>query len=87
MLRWLGLERVAPSPGETGFKDWWRRANRRTAKEMRRGLNSLVILTACEIWKHRKPAVHLDSDQDNSRRSTAVGDGWIGAKKLGQVIG
>ncbi|RCV40403.1 hypothetical protein SETIT_9G050600v2, partial [Setaria italica] len=41
---------------------WWRRAISSVPKEVRKGFNSLIILIAWEVWKHRNDCVF-----DNSR--------------------
>uniref|UniRef100_A0A0A9HM32 Uncharacterized protein n=1 Tax=Arundo donax TaxID=35708 RepID=A0A0A9HM32_ARUDO len=56
-LQRLHLGTIAPQPSSNHFSNWWRRAMRGVAKEHRKGLNSLVILIAWEIWKHRNDCV------------------------------
>lgn len=56
-FRWLRVERLSPQPGETSFQDWWRRTSKRAGKEVRRGVNSLVILVAWLLWKYRNRCV------------------------------
>ncbi|GJN39506.1 hypothetical protein PR202_gb28629 [Eleusine coracana subsp. coracana] len=48
---------LAPSADEVGFKEWWRRAARKAPCKMRKGLNSVVILTSWSIWKYRNKCV------------------------------
>ncbi|TVU34045.1 hypothetical protein EJB05_15869, partial [Eragrostis curvula] len=49
----LGLERVVPKRREKSFADWWSRAICKVKKEDRKGVNSLIILTAWLLWKRR----------------------------------
>jgi len=53
----LGLLDSAPSPNDQVFADWWRKARKRAAKEKRKGLNTLIILGAWMLWKHRNSCV------------------------------
>jgi hypothetical protein len=39
------------------FSGWWRKAIAAAPKEIRKGLNSLIILVAWEVWKHRNGCV------------------------------
>ncbi|WVZ88496.1 hypothetical protein U9M48_035013 [Paspalum notatum var. saurae] len=57
ILSKLGLAFIAPQPGCTGFTCWWRQSVKRVGKDMRKGLNSLIILVAWQIWKHRNSCV------------------------------
>jgi len=38
-------------------KDWWRKSARKVQKQHRKGFNSLVILGAWILWKHRNACV------------------------------
>lgn len=90
-LSWLGMERLTPTPMDASFQGWWRRANRRAATEERRGLNSLVMLVAWELWKQRnrcvfdaaKPCVQtvLQQIKDEAKAWAAAG-----AKRLRQLL-
>ena len=67
ILDGLGLRSLAPQPGCCRFISWWCTATKAVPKEMRKGLNCLIILVAWEIWKHRnacvfegkRPCVHI----------------------------
>jgi hypothetical protein len=39
------------------FSEWWRKANERVLGSGKKGLNSLVILGASTLWKHRNRCV------------------------------
>lgn len=60
----LGLLNLTPDPDPSvsHFPSWWRRAISSVPKEVRKGFNSLIILIAWEVWKHRNDCVF-----DNSR--------------------
>ncbi|WVZ63192.1 hypothetical protein U9M48_012845 [Paspalum notatum var. saurae] len=53
----LGLPSIVPQPGCTRFSNWWGQSIKSVEKAIRKGLNSLVILVAWEIWKHRNACV------------------------------
>jgi hypothetical protein len=42
---------------ESSFAEWWCRTIKRVRKEDRKGVNSLIILGAWMIWKHRNAYV------------------------------
>jgi hypothetical protein len=39
------------------FLNWWSRAVKTDPKKLRKGLNTLIMLAAWEIWKHRNDCV------------------------------
>jgi hypothetical protein len=51
------MPELAPNIAETFFPKWWRKVVKLVPKERRHGLNSLIILTAWEIWKHMNSCV------------------------------
>jgi hypothetical protein len=56
-LQHLDFMHLAPQPVVIHFSGWWKRAIAAAAKEVRKGLNSLIILVAWDIWKHRNARV------------------------------
>lgn len=52
----MGMQELCPTH-EDSFQSWWRTSSSRTTDQMRKGLNSLVILGAWTIWKHRHRCV------------------------------
>lgn len=56
-LNSLGLNALAPQPGCRRFVGWWCTATKAVPKEMKKSVNSLIILVAWEIWKHRDACV------------------------------
>jgi hypothetical protein len=91
VLQQLRLLQLAPQPSVTCFSGWWKRSIAAVPKEARKGLNTLIILVAWEIWKHRNTCVF-----DNKRPSvqeviTAIsleGGLWCsaGASKLQELF-
>jgi hypothetical protein len=57
LFRPLNLSDHIPSQQEVSFEDWWRRTIKSVKKESRKGVNSLIILGAWTIWKHRNSCV------------------------------
>ena len=53
ILHELGLPAIVPQPGCTRFSNWWCQSIKSVEKNLRKGLNSLIILVTWEIWKHR----------------------------------
>ncbi|WVZ75617.1 hypothetical protein U9M48_023654 [Paspalum notatum var. saurae] len=53
ILHTLNFASLAPSAEDTRFFTWWARSISLVPKEARKGLNTLIILVAWEIWKFR----------------------------------
>jgi hypothetical protein len=47
------------------FQEWWREAESRVPKLQKKGFNSIVILVAWWLWKHRNACV-FDGASPNS---------------------
>jgi hypothetical protein len=56
-LHKVGLHRLTPGLATTTFQDWWKEAECQVPKNQKRGFNSLVILVAWWLWKHRNECV------------------------------
>ena len=57
ILSALGLQDRVPSSHEISFGDWWRKAIKNLPKEKKKGLNTVIILGAWILWKHRNACV------------------------------
>jgi hypothetical protein len=57
LLRPLSLGEYIPRQRERNFAEWWRKVVKRVQKEHKRGVNSIIILGAWMIWKHRNAYV------------------------------
>jgi hypothetical protein len=57
LFRLLGLQDLVPQPEVQSFDDWWRQGSSSVGEQLRNGYNSLVILGAWSIWKHRNRCV------------------------------
>ena len=81
VLHQFGLLHLAPQSAVTRFSGWWKRSTAAIPKEARKGLNSLIILVAWEIWKHRNTYV-FDNKRQVFRRSLGplVRRGGFGAR-------
>ncbi|WVZ55719.1 hypothetical protein U9M48_006344 [Paspalum notatum var. saurae] len=53
----LGMQALSPQPDGKSFSGWWSGAVNQVPKEVKKGLNSLIILVAWEIWKHKNVCV------------------------------
>jgi hypothetical protein len=63
LLGTIGLQELALQPADDSFEAWWSRSSTRMQGQHRQGFNSLIILRAWVIWKHRNQcrAFHLVS--------------------------
>jgi len=57
VLQPLNLAHVMPSRSISSFAEWWRRSWKKIPKQLRKGFNSLCILGAWTLWKHRNACV------------------------------
>ena len=57
VLQPLNLVALVPSRRTVSLADWWLRAWRKVPKQHKKGFNSLVMLGAWIIWKHRNACV------------------------------
>jgi hypothetical protein len=53
----VNLETLAAQPTDVSFDEWWRKVESAVGDEMRKGVNSLIILGTWTIWKHRNDCV------------------------------
>jgi hypothetical protein len=51
------LQVLSPQPEDSSFLHWWEKASRAVTGPARKGLNSLFILGAWVLWKHRNRCV------------------------------
>jgi hypothetical protein len=56
-LQQVHLQMLTPQPDVSSFLEWWREANERAPGQIKAWLNSLVILGAWTLWKHRNRCV------------------------------
>jgi hypothetical protein len=71
------LQGLSPQPDDTSFFEWWRRANETVGGAARKGLNSIFILGAWVLWKHRNSCVF-----DAAAPSLAVALSQAGEERL-----
>ena len=57
ILSLVGLQQYTPGPDALSFIEWWHHAMQQIEKQHRKGFNSLVVLVAWWIWKHRNACV------------------------------
>ncbi|KAL6626269.1 hypothetical protein ACP70R_029995 [Stipagrostis hirtigluma subsp. patula] len=53
----FGFQRCVPSQSEASFAEWWRRSRKRIPKDKRKGFNTLIVMGAWLLWKHRNACV------------------------------
>lgn len=87
-----GLQHVAPDVSKANLATWWRRAHRRVNRESKKGFNSLVMLVAWALWKHRNRCVFDKRPprmQDIQREIIEEATLWgmAGAKRLKELLG
>ena len=57
LLQKFGLHVLAPGLDDEFFEDWWANACERVAGQAKKGLNSIIILGAWNLWNHRSRCV------------------------------
>jgi len=57
LLHSIGLSQLSPAVNDSPFDAWWERVAAAVTGDVQRGLNSLIILGAWCIWKHRNNCV------------------------------
>jgi len=67
VLSMIGWQQLTPDQNAIVFQDWWGEAESRVDKQQRKGFNSLVILVAWWLWKHRNECV-FDSVSPSCQR-------------------
>jgi hypothetical protein len=87
----LGLLPLAPKLGDSCFSSWWCKTIKAVPTELREGLNSLIILVAWELWKHRNACVFEGASPCVQRLLAVVSEEcllwcWAGAKALQQLL-
>jgi nuclear pore complex protein Nup210 len=53
----FGFAALAPQPADQSFDNWWRKVDEAAKDLYKSGLNSLIILGASNIWRHRNDCV------------------------------
>jgi hypothetical protein len=87
----LGLLPLAPKLEDSRFSSWWCKTIKAVPTELREGLNSLIILVAWELWKHRNACVFEGASPCVQRLLAVVSEEcllwcWAGAKALQQLL-
>jgi hypothetical protein len=65
VLQQFNLQILAPQT-DPSFFDWWAAASSRVDGQVQKGLNSIIILAAWSIWKHRNRCVFDGATPDVS---------------------
>ena len=53
----VGFQRCVPDNRDQDFAGWWRKAAKQVPKEKKKCFNTLIILGAWLLWKHRNACV------------------------------
>jgi hypothetical protein len=53
----VGLSQLVPAASDSPFDEWWERVAAAVTGDVQKGLNSLIVLGAWCIWKHRNNCV------------------------------
>jgi len=96
ILQSLNLVALVPNRRTTSLMDWWKKSWRKISKQCKKGFNSLVILGAWILWKHRNACVFegsapnlqlaLQSFSDELHLWQAAGAKRLRALGIGQVV-
>jgi hypothetical protein len=86
-LQWVGLPGLSPHPYGISFDDWWGRVINSAPSTIKGMLNSLFILGAWTLWRHRNDCVlNGVSPRLSTTLAMAREEAWawymIGAKGL-----
>jgi hypothetical protein len=57
LLRQVQLQDLTPQPDNNSFMEWWGNLNNQVTGPTKKGLNSIIILCAWTIWKHRNRCI------------------------------
>ncbi|WVZ85337.1 hypothetical protein U9M48_032277 [Paspalum notatum var. saurae] len=57
ILQQVGLQALSPQPENGSFDEWWASANLGISDQIKKGLNSVIVLGAWSIWNHRNRCV------------------------------
>ena len=79
-----------PDNRDQEFTGWWRKAAKRVPKEKKKGFNTLIILGAWLLWKHRNACVFEGASPSMNDLLRSFDDEhhlWrlAGAQKLGAL--
>jgi hypothetical protein len=87
LLQHVGLAGMSPQPSEASFDEWWRRVISSATSTLKGGLNSLLMLGAWTLWRHRNDCVFNGvSPRLSTALAMAMEEAWAwcmaGAKGL-----
>lgn len=90
LLQRADLAALAPQPRDLVFGDWWSRADSLVDSALKDGLNSLIILGAWMLWRHRNECVFNGASPSlPAVLSLAENEAWLwsmaGANGLSQL--
>jgi hypothetical protein len=68
---------LAPLPAVASFDEWWKQVSESVSGIAQKGLNSLIILGAWTIWRHRKVCVFNEKSPPSSNSIGYGGGGHL----------
>ena len=71
LIQQVGLSALAPQPSDTSLDEWWSRAERVVTGDVKKGLNSIIILGSWIIWRHHDDCV-FNGAAPNTRAALAL---------------
>jgi hypothetical protein len=72
VLSKVGMQCRAPSTNDEVFQEWWKSTEHVTSKCKKKVFNSLVMLVAWWLWKHRNTCVFDEASPSTSRILQAI---------------
>jgi hypothetical protein len=74
LLSRSGLPNLSPDNANCSLDDWWSRAVEKIPRDLQSGFNSLVILGAWSLWRHRNDCVFNGRSPSLASALTLAGD-------------
>jgi hypothetical protein len=74
LLQRVGMSALSPGMEDISFEAWWSRSAEVVPKDLRDGFNSLVVLGAWTIWRHRNDCVFNGAQPSIAGLLTSAGD-------------
>ncbi|TVU46560.1 hypothetical protein EJB05_06101 [Eragrostis curvula] len=87
ILQRIGLASLSPQPSDIIFEEWWSKVSGSVSHTTRKGLNTVIILGAWTLWRHRNECVFDGTPPNLTRALIMAGEesrwwNMAGAKDL-----
>jgi hypothetical protein len=80
----VGLGAFAPQVSKISFQEWWRRVLSSVSTPNRKGLNSLIVLGAWMLWRHRNNCVFNGAAPRLATALVMVGEQLVTCNMVGE---